>query len=204
MDFALDEDQVTLQEVLRTFFEAQVPDTAVRAQFDDPLGYDTRLWKRMADELGLQGLAIPEEYGGGGFGFFELGLVLEEMGRSLLPSPFLGSCVMAAQLLLALDDEEARERLLPDIDDGRHVRPSTTPCGRRRRARRIGRQSPRWSRPTASTYILLPGARTSRSTAASGSPGSTRHTYIKRAKSSQVLLGDSDLHRLLLADRIGV
>ena len=121
MDFALDDDQVTLQEVLRTFFEAQVPDAAVRAQFDEPTGYDTRLWKRMADELGLQGLAIPEEYGGGGFSFFELGLVLEEMGRTLLPSPFLGSCVMAAQLLLALDDEEARKRLLPGIADGSTV-----------------------------------------------------------------------------------
>ena len=118
MDFALDEDQATLQEVLRTFFEAQVPDTAVRAQFDEATGYDTRLWKRMADELGLQGLAIPEEYGGGGFSFFELGLVLEEMGRTLLPSPFLSSCVMSAQLLLALDDEEARTRLLPGIADG--------------------------------------------------------------------------------------
>ena len=118
MDFALDEDQRTLQEVLRTFFEAQVPDSAVRAQFDEATGYDHRLWKRMADELGLQGLAIPEEYGGSGFSFFELGLVLEEMGRSLLPSPFLGSCVMSAQLLLALDDEDARKRLLPGIADG--------------------------------------------------------------------------------------
>jgi len=118
VDFALDEDQITLQEVLRTFFGAQVPDSAVRAQFDEPARYDARLWKRMAEELGLQGLAIPEEYGGGGFSFFELGLVLEEMGRVLLPSPFLGSCVMSAQLLLALDDEEARRRLLPAIADG--------------------------------------------------------------------------------------
>ena len=118
MDFALDDDQVTLQNVLRAFFEAQVPDSAVRAQFDGPAGYDSLLWKRMADELGLQGLAIPEQYGGGGFSFFELGLVLEEMGRKLVPSPFLGSCVMSAQLLLALDDEDARQRLLPGIADG--------------------------------------------------------------------------------------
>ncbi|QTI70943.1 acyl-CoA dehydrogenase family protein [Gordonia polyisoprenivorans] len=118
MDFALDDDQIMLQEVLRTFFGSQVPDSAVRARFDEPTGYDVRLWKRMAEELGLQGLAIPEEYGGGGFSFFELGLVLEEMGRVLLPSPFLGSCVMSAQLLLAIDDEAARGRLLPGIADG--------------------------------------------------------------------------------------
>jgi alkylation response protein AidB-like acyl-CoA dehydrogenase len=121
MDFALDEDQVALQEVLRTFFEAQVPDSAVRDQFDEPAGYDSALWSRMAGELGLQGLAIPEAYGGGGFSFFELGLVLEELGRRLVPSPFLGSCVMSAQLLLALQDEGARERLLPPIADGSRI-----------------------------------------------------------------------------------
>ena len=121
VDFALDDDQVTLQNVLRGFFEAQVSDSAVRAQFDEAAGYDRRLWKRMANELGLQGLAIPEQYGGGGFSFFELGLVLEEMGRALVPSPFLGSCVMSAQLLLALDDEQARKRLLPGIADGSTV-----------------------------------------------------------------------------------
>src|SRR4051794_33799616 len=72
----------------------------------------------MADELGLPGLGIPEQYGGSGFTFFELGLVLEEMGRALVVSPFLTSCVMSAQLLLALDDADARKRLLPGIADG--------------------------------------------------------------------------------------
>jgi alkylation response protein AidB-like acyl-CoA dehydrogenase len=118
VDFALDDDQIMLQQVLRQFFEARVPDSAVRAQLDDPAGFDRALWKQLADELGLPGLGIPEEYGGGGFSFLELGLALEEMGRALVPSPFLGSCVMAAQLLLALDDDDARRRLLPGIADG--------------------------------------------------------------------------------------
>jgi alkylation response protein AidB-like acyl-CoA dehydrogenase len=118
VDFALDDDQVTLQGVLRDFFDDRVPESAVRAQMDDPTGYDRQLWKRMSAEMGLPGLAVPEEYGGAGFSFFELGLVLEEMGRALVVSPFLASCVMTTQLLLGLDDEEARTRLLPGLASG--------------------------------------------------------------------------------------
>ncbi|MET0821330.1 MAG: acyl-CoA dehydrogenase family protein [Aeromicrobium sp.] len=121
MDFALDDDQKTLQAVLRDFFEAKVPESVVREQMDDPAGFDAALWRRMADELGLQSLAVPEEYGGSGFTFMELGLVLEEMGRALVVSPFFGSCVMATQLLLATDDEDARKDYLPGIAAGEIV-----------------------------------------------------------------------------------
>jgi len=118
VDFALDDDQVTLQSVLREFFDDRVPESAVRAQLEDPTAFDRQLWKRLSVELGLPGLAVPEQYGGAGFSFVELGLVLEEMGRALVVSPFLASCVMATQLLLALDDEDARERLLPGLASG--------------------------------------------------------------------------------------
>jgi alkylation response protein AidB-like acyl-CoA dehydrogenase len=118
VDFALDDDQLTLQGVLREFLADRSPEAAVRAQMDDPAGYDRELWHLMATQLGLPGLAIPEEYGGSGFSFLELGLALEEMGRSLTVSPFLASCVMAAQLLLALDDEDARKDYLPGIASG--------------------------------------------------------------------------------------
>lgn len=83
MDFALDDDQITLQGVLRDFLADKSPETAVRAQMDDPAGYDRALWDQMARQLGRPGTAIPEEYGGSGFSFLELGLVLEEMGRAL-------------------------------------------------------------------------------------------------------------------------
>jgi alkylation response protein AidB-like acyl-CoA dehydrogenase len=118
VDFALDEDQVALQGVLREFLADRSPETAVRAQLEDAAGYDGGLWDLMAGQLGVCGMAIPEEYGGAGFGFFELGLVLEELGRSLAVSPFFASCVMAAQLLLALDDESARKDYLPGIAAG--------------------------------------------------------------------------------------
>jgi len=118
VDFALDDDQVTLQGVLREFLTDRSPEAAVRTQLEDTAGYDRDLWDLMASQLGLCGMAIPEEYGGSGFSFLELGLVLEELGRSLTVSPFFASCVMAAQLLLALDDESARKDYLPGIASG--------------------------------------------------------------------------------------
>ncbi len=118
MDFALNEDQATLQQVLRGLFSTKSSEGAVRDQMDEPTAFDRSLWTQMAGQLGLHGLAIPEEYGGGGFGFVELGVVLQEMGYALVVSPFFASCVMSAQLLLAHDDEQARKELLPGIASG--------------------------------------------------------------------------------------
>lgn len=118
MDFALNEEQATLQEVLRDFLGAKSSESSVRAKMADPRGYDESLWRQMASELGLHSLAIPEEYGGSGFTFFELGIVLEEMGRALTVSPFFASCVMAPQLLLAIGDEGANKEFLPGLASG--------------------------------------------------------------------------------------
>ena len=63
-------------------------------------GYDPAVWKQMAQELGLQSLHIPEEYGGQGFTFVELGIVLEEMGRVLLCAPYFSTVVLAANAIL--------------------------------------------------------------------------------------------------------
>ena len=89
-------------------------------------GFDPALWRRMGGELGLQGLAVPEQYGGAGAGPVEVGVVMEEMGRALLCAPFLSSAVMATTALLLCDDEEARKTLLPGLAEGelgRHTRP---------------------------------------------------------------------------------
>jgi alkylation response protein AidB-like acyl-CoA dehydrogenase len=118
MEFALSEEQQTLQEVVRDILAAKSPEAAVRAQSDSPVGFDTVLWKQMADQLGLQSIAIPEKFGGSGFGFVELGVVLEELGRALTVSPFLASCVMAPELLLGLGDEAACKAYLPAIASG--------------------------------------------------------------------------------------
>lgn len=121
MEFALSEEQATLQQVLRDFFDKKSPESAVREQMADPTAYDETLWRQMADQIGLQSLAIPEQYGGSGFSFVELGIALEEMGRALVVSPFFASCVMATQLLLAIDDVDTNKEYLPGLASGELV-----------------------------------------------------------------------------------
>jgi alkylation response protein AidB-like acyl-CoA dehydrogenase len=81
-------------------------------------GYDPQVWKQLAEQLGLQGLAIPEEYGGAGATPVELGIAFEEMGRVLLCAPFFATVGLAAQALLAAGDEQAKREYLPRIADG--------------------------------------------------------------------------------------
>lgn len=83
-----------------------------------PEGYDTGLWARLSDTLGLAGLALPAEYGGAGRGSAELALACEETGRALAPSPLLATAVLAAPLIAALGTPAQRAELLPRIADG--------------------------------------------------------------------------------------
>lgn len=118
MKLVLTDEQEELRATARRFFEERSPMSRVRELIDGDQGYDHDLWKQLAGQLGLTGLAIPERYGGSGFGYVELSVVLEEMGRALVPAPFLASAVLAATALLASDDEEARRELLPGIAGG--------------------------------------------------------------------------------------
>jgi alkylation response protein AidB-like acyl-CoA dehydrogenase len=81
-------------------------------------GYDPAVWKQMGQELMLQGLAIPEEYGGQGFTFIELGIVLEEMGRVLLCAPYFSSVVLAANAIMNVGTDDQKQALLPGIASG--------------------------------------------------------------------------------------
>ena len=88
MNFAFTEEQEELRKTVRAFLEAKSPETAVREQMETEDGYDAAVWTQMAEQMGLQGLHIPEEFGGSGYSYVELGIVLEEMGRALLCAPF--------------------------------------------------------------------------------------------------------------------
>jgi alkylation response protein AidB-like acyl-CoA dehydrogenase len=79
------------------------------------------VWDRLCREIGVAGLAVPEEYGGAGAGPVEIQVVAEELGRDLTPTPLLGSAVLAAQALLASGDTAACGRLLPGIAAGTTV-----------------------------------------------------------------------------------
>ena len=84
MIFAFSDEQDELRSVVRAFLERRSPESEVRRLMETTDGYDTATWKHMATQIGLQGLAIPEEFGGVGYSLLELGIVLEDIGRSLL------------------------------------------------------------------------------------------------------------------------
>ncbi len=118
MNFALSEEQEAFREGLRRFLAEASPPAEVRRTLATPEGVDRGLWKRMAEELGLQGLLVPEAEGGQGFGFLEVAIALEELGRALVCAPFLGSAVLATSALLESGDTEARRSLLPALASG--------------------------------------------------------------------------------------
>ena len=118
MNFAFSEEQEELRKSVRRFLDEKSPVTEVRRLMETSEGYDPAVWKQMGEQLGLQGLAIPEEFGGSGYGYVELGVVFEEMGRNLLCAPFFATVALAANALLASGDANAMKAYLPKIADG--------------------------------------------------------------------------------------
>jgi alkylation response protein AidB-like acyl-CoA dehydrogenase len=121
MNFAFTEEQEELRSTIRAFLEAKSSEEAVREQMETEDGYDQAVWSQMAEQMGLQGLHIPEEYGGSGFSYVELGIVLEEMGRALLCAPFFSSVVLAANTLILSGDDAAKQKYLPGIASGETI-----------------------------------------------------------------------------------
>ena len=121
MNFAFSEEQEQLRDAIRKFCEAKSPETEVRRLMETTEGYDPAVWKQMANELGLQSLHIPEEYGGQGFSFVELGIVLEEQGRALLCAPYYATVVLAANAILNAGTEDQKAALLPGIASGETI-----------------------------------------------------------------------------------
>jgi alkylation response protein AidB-like acyl-CoA dehydrogenase len=106
-----------LRAVVRGFLEKRSGEPEVRRLMETDLGYDPAVWRQAAQELGLQGLVVPERWGGAGATLVELGVVLEEMGRALFCAPFLGT-TLATAALLAVGDEAANDDYLPGIAAG--------------------------------------------------------------------------------------
>ena len=118
MNFAFSPEQEEFRQSLRRFLADKSPAAEVRRLMETDSGYDPQVWKQLAEQLGLQGLAIPEEYGGTGATSVELGIAFEEMGRVLLCAPFFSTVGLAAQVLLAAGDDQAKREYLPRIADG--------------------------------------------------------------------------------------
>jgi alkylation response protein AidB-like acyl-CoA dehydrogenase len=121
VNFVFSEEQEELRRVVRRFLRDKSPEPEVRRLMETAEGYDTAVWKQMAGQLGLQGIAIPEEFGGAGFTYVELIVVLEEMGRALLCAPYFSTVALAATLLLASGDEGAKAQYLPGLAAGNSI-----------------------------------------------------------------------------------
>ena len=118
MRFTLSDEQRELAATVRAFLADKSPESAVRQLMATPEGFDAEVWAQLSGQLGLTGLAIPEEYGGSGFGYVELGLVFEELGRSLLCAPFFSSIALGAEVMLRSRDEAMKKELLPGVASG--------------------------------------------------------------------------------------
>ncbi|MDT7555663.1 MAG: hypothetical protein QOI68_133 [Pseudonocardiales bacterium] len=116
--FAFGPERDELRATVRRFLADRSPEPEVRRLMETEDGYDPAVWRLMATQLGLQGLIVPEQYGGAGSGCVELQIACEEMGRALLCAPFLSSAVLATSMLLFAGDDAAAQRYLPGLADG--------------------------------------------------------------------------------------
>ncbi len=119
MNFDLSEEQVLLQETVRSFVQKECPMTRVHELFDAEDGYDAALWRRFC-ELGLAAVAIPGEYGGAGYELLEWALVAEVLGEGAFPGPFLGHSLASLALALGGSDEQ-KNAWLPKLASGEAV-----------------------------------------------------------------------------------
>ncbi len=117
MDLGFDESQTMLKNSAREFLEQECPTTLVRAMEEDERGYTPELWGKVAD-LGWLGLALPEQYGGLGLSYFDLVLLLEEMGRAMLPGPFFSTVVLGGMTILEAGSDAQKQEYLPKIASG--------------------------------------------------------------------------------------
>ena len=116
MDLRFSETQEILKKMARDFLTTECPKTLVRKLEQSEEGYSPELWKKMA-ELGWMGLIIPEEYGGMGYTFQDLAVLLEEIGRNILPGPLVATVTSTFPILEAGTEGQKKE-LLPKIVQG--------------------------------------------------------------------------------------
>jgi alkylation response protein AidB-like acyl-CoA dehydrogenase len=124
MEIQFSAEQDDLRRSLRRFLEQRSPSSEVRRLMATDEGFDPAVWKQLAAEMGLVGLAIPEAAGGSGYGIVELAVVFEELGRSLLCAPYLSTTLASQALVLSGFGAD----LLPSIAEGA-TRATLALCG---------------------------------------------------------------------------
>lgn len=129
MDAAFTAEQDEIRRALRELLAEHGGPDDVWSAVRTTDGYDAPLWRQLAQDLGLPGLALPEEYGGVGRGLVDLAVACEETGRALLPSPLIATAALAAPLIAALGTGAQRAALLPRIAAGELTATPAVPGG---------------------------------------------------------------------------
>src|SRR2546423_860180 len=117
MDFGFNEEQDMLRKSARDFLAKESPMTYVRRMMEDEVGYSEETWRKMA-ALGWMGLILPEKYGGAGLDMVDLVVVLEEMGRVVMPGPFFATVLLGALTVHEAGSEAQKDRYLKAIAAG--------------------------------------------------------------------------------------
>ena len=120
MDFNFSEEQEMLRTLARDFLSRECPKTKVRELEKDEKGYDPQMWHNMA-KLGWMGLVFPEEYEGINASFMDLVILMEEMGRNILPGPFFSTIAFCALPILEYGTIEQKSKFLPQIARGETI-----------------------------------------------------------------------------------
>jgi alkylation response protein AidB-like acyl-CoA dehydrogenase len=144
MALVLTEEQSMLRDSARGLISDKAPVSHLRRLRDakDETGFSRELWKNFA-EMGFSGLLVPEQFGGSGLGSVEAGIVMEEIGRTLMPSPFLATSVLAASALARGGSQAQKSQYLPRIADGSLLAALATDEGAKHRPLRINMQAVR-------------------------------------------------------------
>ena len=121
MKFSFSAEQDEFRSNLRRFLSDRAPVKETRRLMETEAGWERDGWRTLNEALGLTALRIPEAYGGHGFGFGELGIVLEEMGRALLCAPYFSTAVLATGAILNAATDAEKQALLPDIALGQTI-----------------------------------------------------------------------------------
>lgn len=121
MQYAFTEEQDQFRDIVARFCRDKSPTTTVRQLAESEHGFDPVVWKQMCQEIGVAGIHISEELGGSGFSAIELGVVMEELGRALVPSPYFSCAVLACTAVSMIDDAATRDALLTPMIQGEKI-----------------------------------------------------------------------------------
>src|SRR5512145_2804666 len=117
MDFGFSQEQEMLRATARKFLENECTSDFVRKRMAEPAGVTDEFWAKLAEQ-GWLGLVYPEEYGGSGLGFVDLTVLMEEMGRAVMPGPFFSTVLLGGLTILEAGSAAQKEAWLPRIAGG--------------------------------------------------------------------------------------